>query len=227
MNRSLENRSMDAEILDGADIPEDIIVRAHQDLDRLHGLLGNTAAFIAAIRNDPLPVRHILDVGCGHGGLLLQLHRKLGLDVVGVDLRPPAASTVPFQILRADAVKDSLPEADVAICNWLAHHLSEDEFISLIRNVGRSCRRFIILDLVRNGLPLLLFRTFIAPFLSPVNAADGCTSIRRAFTPDEMRAIVGRALAGTSATFRYSRPLFCSRQIVDIRYRGSKPDEIM
>jgi 2-polyprenyl-3-methyl-5-hydroxy-6-metoxy-1,4-benzoquinol methylase len=164
-------------------------------------------------------VKRVLDVGCGHGGLLLQLQRRLGVDVVGVDLRPPAAHALPFPILRADAVRDPLPEADVAICNWLAHHLSEDEFISLIRNVGRSCRRFIVFDLVRSRLPLVLFRTFIAPFLTEVNAADGCTSIRRAFTPDEMQAMVRKALEGTGATFRYSRTPFRSRQIVDIRYR--------
>ncbi len=214
------NLSLEAEILDGVDISEDILVRAHRDLDRLHGLFGNTSAFIAAIRSDPLPVRRVLDVGCGHGGMLLQLQRKLGVDVIGVDLRPPAAPAVAFPILRADAVRDRLPEADVAICTWLAHHLSEDEFISLIRNVGRSCRRLIVLDLVRNRLPLVLFRTFMAPFLSPVNVADGCTSIRRAFTPDEMRAVVRMALAGTGGTFRYSRSLLCARQIVDIRYRA-------
>jgi SAM-dependent methyltransferase len=216
------NRSFEAEILDGPDIAEDIVVRAHRDLDRLHGLLGNTNAFVAALRSDPLPVRRVLDVGCGHGGLLLQLQRRLGVDAVGVDLRPPAAHTLPFPILRADAARDPLPEADVAICNWLAHHLTEDEFISLIRNVGRSCRRFIVFDLVRSRLPLVLFRTFIAPFLTAVNAADGCTSIRRAFTPDEMQAVVRRALQGTGATFRYSRTPFRSRQMVDIRYRDTR-----
>jgi SAM-dependent methyltransferase len=214
------NRSYEAEILDGEDIPEHVIVRAHQDLDRLHGLLGNTAAFVAALKTDPLPVRRVLDVGCGHGGLLLQLQRQLGVDVVGADLRPPAASAAPFPIVQADATKDRLPEADVAISSYLAHHLSEEGFISLIRNVGRSCRRFIILDLVRHRLPLVLFPIFIGPFLSPVNVTDGCTSIRRSMAPDEMRAAVSKALNGTNAMFSYSKTPFHSRQIVDIRYRG-------
>lgn len=211
------NRSYETEILDGENIPQDVVIRAHKDLDRLHGLLGNTAAFVAALKTDPLPVRRVLDVGCGHGGLLLQLQRRLGVDVVGVDLRPPAVS--PFPIFQADVTKDPLPEADVAICTYLAHHLSDDGFVSLIRNVGRSCRRFIILDLVRHRLPLVLFRIFIAPFLSPVNVADGLTSIRRSMLPAEMRASVTKALAGTNATFECSRTPFYSRQMVDIRYR--------
>lgn len=212
------NRSCESEILDGENLPEDVVVRAHKDLDRLHGLLGNTAAFVAALKSDPLPVRRILDVGCGHGGLLLQLQRQLGVDVVGADLRPPAVSS--FPILQADVTRDPLPEADVAICTYLAHHLSDDQFVSLIRNIGRSCRRFIILDLVRHRLPLVLFRIFVGPMLSPVNVADGCTSIRRSMLPSEMRAVVTKALSGTAATFQYSRTPFYSRQIVDIRYRG-------
>ena len=211
-------RSYEAEILDGEDVPEDVVARAHQDLDRLHGLLGNRVALLAALKSDPLPVRRVLDVGCGHGGLLLQLQRELGVDVVGADLRPPAGSS--FQILQADVTKDPLPEADVAICTYLAHHLSEEGFVSLIRNVGRSCRRFIILDLVRHRLPLVLFRIFLGPLLSPVNVADGCTSIRRSMQPAEMRAVVTKALAGTDATFQYSRTPLYSRQMVDIRYRG-------
>lgn len=210
-------RSYEAEILDGEDVPADVVERAHKDLDRLHGLLGNTAALVAALKSDPLPVRRVLDVGCGHGGLLLQLQRELGVEVAGADLRPPAVS--PFPILQADVTKDPLPEADVAICTYLAHHLSEEGFVSLIRNVGRTCRRFIILDLVRHRLPLVLFRIFLAPFLSPVNVADGCTSIRRAMLPDEMRATVTKALEGAGATFQYSHTPFYSRQMVDIRYR--------
>jgi len=50
--------------------------------------------------------------------------------------------------------------------------------VALIRNVGRSCRRFILLDLVRHRLPLALFRLFVAPLASPIVAIDGRISIR-------------------------------------------------
>jgi SAM-dependent methyltransferase len=165
-------------------------------------------------------VKRVLDVGCGRGGVLLALRKRLNVEPIGVDLRPPGAARTPFPILRANAATDPLPAADVAICTWLAHHLSPDELVAVIRNVGRACRRFIILDLVRSMVPLLLFN-FVAPFLTRVNASDGRLSIRRAYQPDELAAIVGRALAGTGATFNHSITPLRSRQIVDISYRVS------
>ena len=88
----------------------------------------------------------------------------------------------------------------------------------MIRNVGCSCRRFIILDVVRSSVPLSLFRIFIVPFVSRITAADGQSSIRRAYTPDEFAALVQEALAGTNATFRHTVAPFGVRQAVDISY---------
>ena len=104
----------------------------------------------------------------------------------------------------------------LAVC--VAHHLAEDDFIRLIQNVFRSCRRFIVLDLVRHRLPLVLFRTLLAPFLYRMNVIDGLTSVRSAFTPDEMRRIVGTALQGTGGVVKHSvHPLYI-RQVADISW---------
>jgi SAM-dependent methyltransferase len=212
------DRCKDREIMDREDLPEELLLRIHRDLDRVQKVVGNTAALISALRRDSLPVRRVLDVGCGYGGVLREVRRRLGVEVIGVDLRPPKASAVPFPILRADATRDPLPEADVAISALVAHHLSADELIAVIQNVGRSCRRFVVLDLVRSRLPLVLFQTFVAPFVSHENRADGRLSIRRAYTPDEFRAVVGKALAGTGATFRHSVAPLYVRQMIDISY---------
>jgi hypothetical protein len=84
--------------------------------------------------------------------------------------------------------------------------------------VGRFCRRFILLDLVRHPLPLALFRLFIAPFVCPIDAEDGQRSIRRSFTPTELDGIATAALAGTCGTFRLSVAPFRARQVIDISY---------
>jgi SAM-dependent methyltransferase len=133
-------------------------------------------------------VRSVLDLGCGQGALLQEIRRQLGVNVTGFDLRPaPESSPVP--ILTGDAVVDPLPCADVALAVCLVHHLSEADIVRLIRNVSQSCERFILLDLVRHWLPLWLFGIFLRPFLCRINAADGLTSIRRSYTPRELRRL--------------------------------------
>jgi SAM-dependent methyltransferase len=207
-------RSFDSEILDGAGLPPDVVARAHRALRLTHTLLGNRAAIFRALRADGPPARRVLDVGCGHGGLLAEIRTRLSVEVIGADLHPPADPPVP--IVRADVTSDPLPEADVAISVCLVHHLTDEQFLRLIRNVGRSCRRFIILDLVRSRLPLALFR-MAAPLVLPrLNVLDGALSIRRAYTAEEFRSTVGRALGG--APFRHAVAPFFIRQIADITY---------
>jgi SAM-dependent methyltransferase len=207
-------RSFDSEILDGDGVPPDVVARAHRGLRLTHTLLGNRAAILRALGRDGPPVRRVLDVGCGHGAMLADIRARLDVDVIGADLKPPTDSPVP--IMRADVTRDPLPDADVAISICLLHHLTDEQVVALIRNVGRSCRRFIILDLVRSRIPLTLFRMAAPLVLPPVNVSDGALSIRRAFTPAEFRALVSRALDG--GPFRHTVAPFSIRQVADITY---------
>ena len=169
-------RSHELEIMDRPDLPEDVMVTVHKELTRVNRLLGNTAALVNAVRRDPKPVGRVLDLGCGHGGVLLSMRSRLRVEVVGVDLRVPARDDGSFPILRANAVSDPLPEADVAVSSLLLHHLPENDVVRLIQNAGRTCRRLVLLDLVRSRLSLMLFQSFLAPFLAPWNASDGANS---------------------------------------------------
>jgi SAM-dependent methyltransferase len=208
------------EFLDAPDLPEPVADAAYHDLARIHHYLGDTAALLRALRRDPRPVRSVLDIGCGYGGVLREVQRKLGVRAVGVDLRPPPHNGLGFPILRADAVRDPLPQCDVAISLHTAHHLEERELIALIRNAGKSCRRFVLIDLVRHPLPLALFRAFVVPFVSRINGEDGCTSIRRAYTPEDLRAVAELALCrGRDGTYKHSVAPLYIRQMLDITYR--------
>ncbi len=214
------HRSYQREVSEDPGLPEAVWERVHRDLTRVHRVLGNDAAIVRALRRDPLPVECVIDIGCGRGDLLAKVRRALGVETIGVDLRPPARPG-PVPIVQADAVSDRLPKCDVALCVFLAHQLREDEVVGLIRNAGRSARRLILVDLVRHRLPLALFRAFLAPFLHPVVKTDGATSIRRAFTPGEMQRLARRALEGSAATFRHTVAPLYARQMLDIRFAGN------
>jgi SAM-dependent methyltransferase len=206
------------EILEDPAIPDDVAARAYRDIAAIHRWLGDIRVVTRAIRRDPLPVRRVLDLGCGTGLVLHRVARATGVEAVGVDIQPRARVSAPVKIIRADACTAVLPPADLAFCMHLCHHLPPDGVVQLIRNVARSCRRLILLDLVRHPAPLALFRAFIAPLICPIDAEDGCRSIARSYTPQELRDLTSFALSGTVSTFRMRvAPLWC-RQVVDIHY---------
>ena len=211
-------RSLTPEIMDNPHVPRETWERFHRQLGSLHRFLGNHRAILDAIRRHPRSIARVLDIGCGDGELLDTIQRDLRVDVKGIDLRPPAQPVFDVPVLVADATRDRLPDADIAVCVMVFHHLTGDQITALVRNAGRSVRRLIVLDAVRHWLPLALFTVFVGPFLMRIVALDGCQSIRRAYTPLELRAIIESALAGSSARFEHSVTPFRSRQVLDIMW---------
>jgi 2-polyprenyl-3-methyl-5-hydroxy-6-metoxy-1,4-benzoquinol methylase len=205
------------ELLEDPSLPEDVVASAYRELARTQRFLGNTSAIFRRLRGSPGAIHSVLDIGCGQGALLEEIHRKLGVEVIGFDLRPAPASS-PVRIVAGNAAVDPLPPADVALAVCLVHHLSETEVINLVRNVSKSCRRLILLDLVRHWIPLTLFRVFVSPFLHPLNAADGRTSVKRAYTPRELRNLIDAAVKGTGARVVQTVAPFYTRQIIDISW---------
>lgn len=214
----MKTRSLDPEIMDQPGQPPSVTSQFHRDLALIHSLMGNWAAIADRLRASG-DVHSAIDIGCGDGALLAYLRANAGIaEIVGVDLKPPACASANVSIVVADAVHEPLPHADAAVALMLLHHLSEDDVIALIRNVGRSVKRFICLDPVRHSLPLVLYTVFLCPFLSRVGALDGRQSIRRSFRQEELGSLVARAVAGTGATVEHWVSPFRARQIVDIRW---------
>jgi 2-polyprenyl-3-methyl-5-hydroxy-6-metoxy-1,4-benzoquinol methylase len=206
-------RSLTPEIMDGGNVSAEVRRKFHADLKLIHRFMDNGSMIIRRLRGE----RSVIDVGCGDGELLAQVRERTGAVVQGVDLVEQPEAKVP--VIRADATRDRLPAAEVAISSLVIHHLTEQQVVDLVRNVGRSCGRFVILDLVRHPLPLWLYTIFLCPFLSKVGAADGRQSVRRAFTGAELKELVEQALDGTPARFEQWVSRFAARQVIDICYR--------
>lgn len=202
--------------MDAPDFPASKLAEVHRDLAKMHRWLGSFETIERFLRKNERPVRRVVDIGCGDGRLLGYLRERMNVKVIGVDPMPGPSGDIP--IVNADATRDALPEADVAVSMLVSHHLTPEENIAMIRNVGRYTRRFIILDLIRHPLPLSMFTLFFCPFIGPISAQDGRQSIRRAYTPDEFRALAGTALEGSGGTIEIDVPRWLSRQVVDIRY---------
>jgi 2-polyprenyl-3-methyl-5-hydroxy-6-metoxy-1,4-benzoquinol methylase len=211
------NRADVPELLEDPTLPADVVAAAYRNLASTQRFLGNTRAIFRQLRKHRDPIHLIVDIGCGQGALLEEIQKRLGVDVIGFDLRPAPSGTI--RILTGNATVDPLPRADVALAVCVVHHLSEAEIIALIRNVSKSCRRLILLDLVRHWIPLTLFRVFVAPFLHRINAVDGLTSIKRAYTPRELREIVDEAVKGSGASVDHIVALFYVRQVIDIEFK--------
>ncbi len=216
--RSMETRSFDLEIMDVPGQPSRVAAAFHRDLGLIHRVMGNWETVGARLAADK-GVRSVMDIGCGDGALLRYLREKLALaEVTGVDLKPPECVQPDIPIVVADATSDLLPRADAAICVMMLHHLTDQQVVALIRNVGRSVKRFVCLDPVRHWFPLALYTVFLCPVLSRVGAHDGRLSIRRSFRPEELKRLVEQALVGTGGTFEHWVSPVQAKQVIDIRW---------
>lgn len=211
----MHTRLLQSEIIDDPSLPARIWDQVHYDLDHVHRWLGNYRAIFSRLHR----ARSVIDIGCGNGALLRRyLRARRGVRAVGVDLRPPLQQHSGIAFLALDATCELLPEADAAVSLCVLHHLTEAQIIALIRNSSRSVRRLILVDLVRHHTPLWLFRRFVAPLVHPITAADGITSIQRAWTPGELAALVHTAVHGTGARCHHAVAPFGIRQVVEITW---------
>jgi len=71
--------------------------------------------------------------------------------VIGVELRAPSPNLTTITIV--EAMRSVGAAGSMSPWRVRGAPLSEADYVELIRNVGRYCRRFVILDLVRHRLP--------------------------------------------------------------------------
>jgi ubiquinone/menaquinone biosynthesis C-methylase UbiE len=80
---------------------------------------------------------------------------------------------------------------DVVSCGLFAHHLAPSELTQFVKEVLRVARRAVLInDLVRSPIHLALVYAGFLFYRSPLTRHDGPASVRQAYTPQEIRAIL-------------------------------------
>jgi hypothetical protein len=120
-------------------------------------------------------------------------------------------------LVRADAQHLPLPResVDYIISSVFLHHFSPEQVVELLRETFSLARRSIIMsDGERGLLPLIGFKLAQPVFArSHITRNDGAASIRRAYTPSELRQLAADAGLTTARVYRH--PLWRMTLVAD------------
>lgn len=187
-----------------------------RDLREVNRWLGGTRVVLHyladLVRRHPRAEYRVLDIATGSGDIPLQVAKwargeDLQVAIVATDNHPTTleaarAHTAAEPCIRVEAADAmELPYAnesfDVALFSTALHHFDDErDCIRVLREMHRVCRiGFIVNDLARSR-PALLGARLLAVTVwrtHPITRHDGPLSIRRAFTPAELRALAAKA----------------------------------
>ncbi|EMY34508.1 hypothetical protein D477_009383 [Arthrobacter crystallopoietes BAB-32] len=208
--RFLADRAVGAvEEMDRADCDPDKLRRTYQQFPLVNRTISGWR-WLYRHRLRPLlqsqDATTLLDIGSGGGDVVRSLARwaaadRLRLDITAVDPDERAhafavsRTQLPHLHFRRALSSDLVAEGrryDLVISNHLLHHLGPAEFSGLLADSEQLCRRAAIhSDIRRSPAAYWLFSAGTLPFFpGSYIRGDGLTSIRRSYTPEELRQVV-------------------------------------
>jgi ubiquinone/menaquinone biosynthesis C-methylase UbiE len=189
-------RAEDPEQLD-VGVDEHEALASLSDLRFVNRRLGGRRALRRAVLPllEGLERPSLLDVGCGSADMpaMLQAHSPRPLLAVGVDIKllhlRDAARTVVPVLADAQRLPFAARSFDVVTASLFLHHFDGPQVAAALREFARLARRALVVNDLRRARVPYCFGRFFFPFLfrSRVSVQDGLLSIRRAFTPRELR----------------------------------------
>lgn len=209
-------RAVGDELMDepGQDPAE--LARSLADLRGVNRWLGGTRIVLKHlgrfVARDSRRTWRILDVATGSADIPLAIarwarSRGVGVEVVATDLHPTTLDVACARIagepsLRAEAA-DALDlhyaddAFDVVLCSTALHHFNRrEELLRVLREMDRVARVGGIVNDLRRSRPALVGANLLAATVwrsHPVTRHDGPLSVRRSFTPAELRELAGAA----------------------------------
>jgi SAM-dependent methyltransferase len=189
------------EILDSDQCPAAETATSLRDLCRINRWFGGVATTRTLIQRvvsaTGLKRFSLLEVAAGFGEVpraaAMQLARQgVSLDITDLD-RVPSHLQRQHRALVADALTLPFRDAhfDLVSCNLFAHHLQPDQLKQFAAEALRVSRYAVLInDLIRHPLHLALVYAGFPLMRSYVSRVDGVASVRRAYIPEEMRALM-------------------------------------
>jgi SAM-dependent methyltransferase len=199
------------EILDGPTPAPDRLASL-ADIERLNSWFGGHALTLRhvarALERLPRgrPVR-ILDVGAGAGHLAIRLvrwARRAGrpIRVIALDhtVAPAGAAARDYAEITvvcgdAAALPVCTAGVDLVVSSLLLHHLPPEAAVAALAEMARAGRiGFVVNDLwrARLGVAIVWLATRLLA-RHPISRHDGPLSVRRSYSPDEIRGLAARA----------------------------------
>ncbi|MDQ0733627.1 class I SAM-dependent methyltransferase [Arthrobacter agilis] len=147
----------------------------------------------------------LLDIGSGGGDVPRALARwaqldGLALEVTAIDpderaytyaTSRPALPGLTFRRALSSELVAQGAVFDAVVSNHVLHHLDSGEFAGLLDDSEQLTRRVAVhSDIARHPVGYALFSAGTLPLPGSYIRRDGLTSIRRSYTPDELRAAV-------------------------------------
>jgi ubiquinone/menaquinone biosynthesis C-methylase UbiE len=206
-------RSDASELMDGDGFTAAELNANFRDIRRANRWFGGTSAILSTLP-DVVPAGtetlSLLDIATGAADIPIAIHhwcaaRGLVADITATDIAPEMLALASARIAGApwihlrQADARALPFAsqsfDVATCSLALHHFDPTEAVRVLREMNRVCRSGFIVNDVRRGA-FGYGATWLASRLTTRNRLtrhDAPLSIRRAYTPDELRALLEEA----------------------------------
>lgn len=194
-------RTNSEEILDSKNCPPNEIQTSLRDLCRVNRWFGGVATTRKLLERvvSVTQRKHLslLEVAAGLGEVprcaALQLARHgVSLEITDID-RDPSHLERDHRSLVADALALPFRDAafDIVSCSLFAHHLQPDQLKRFaIESLRVSRYAVLINDLIRHPLHLALVYAGFPLMRSYVSRVDGVASVRRAYVPEEMNAML-------------------------------------
>src|SRR5215472_7948922 len=189
------------EILDSKNCPPAETQTSLRDLTRINRWFGGVSTtrklLERVVSTTGLKRLSLLEVAAGLGevprGAARQLARRgISLDITDMD-RVSSHLQRDHRALAADALALPFPDAsfDVVSCSLFVHHLQPDELKRFASESLRVSRYAVLInDLIRHPLHLALVYAGFPLMRSYVSRIDGVASVRRAYIPEEIRAML-------------------------------------